>query len=141
MRSAGETHLCPPHHLDILSDPDDQDELFPDRVLVVVVRHLGVRKRSTLGLEVASEVCEVSSAGFGQGELVGLVALYVRLVLGLPGVGGGNGRGREGVHSARSVRTQRIRTSEDPASAARDDAANDIGVRRWRGEAMVSENI
>ena len=70
-------HLCSAHDLDLLSDPDHQNELFPDRVLVIVVGHLGVCKRCALGLEMAREVGQVAGTGLGQGELVGFVALRI----------------------------------------------------------------
>lgn len=45
------TNLCPPHDLDFLSNPDDQNELLPERVLIVVVLDLDVGERSPLGLK------------------------------------------------------------------------------------------
>jgi hypothetical protein len=49
-------------------------------VLVVIVRHLGVRKGCTLRLEMASKVGQVACARLGQGELVGFIALLYQLV-------------------------------------------------------------
>lgn len=71
----GSTHPCPPHDFDLLADPNDQYELLPERVLVVVVLDLDVGERGSLRLKGSSELGQVARARRSERQGVGLVRL------------------------------------------------------------------
>ena len=64
-KSTALTYPCSPHNLDILTDPNDQDALLPERVLVVFVSNLGVGEWSILGFELGREFGKVAFSGSG----------------------------------------------------------------------------
>jgi hypothetical protein len=49
------TDLGPPHDLDLVSNPDDQDELLPETMVVVGVFDQDVSERCTPRLEIRRE--------------------------------------------------------------------------------------